>query len=89
MEFPLFVWLDVAARPRGIRYPGAGGIRTHHLEAGTGTRDILIFLDSNAEYLEAHLRKLPVHLDRYRAIALDMIGHGYTDNPDRLYRATH
>lgn len=83
------MWLDMAACSHQIDYVDAGGIRTRYLEAGAGNRDTLIFLHGSDGYLEAYLRNIPPHAERYRVVVPDMVGHGYSDKPDHPYEPKH
>ncbi|WP_199231544.1 alpha/beta hydrolase [Azospirillum sp. TSO35-2] len=67
-----------------LRYVDAGGVRTRVLEAGSGRRT-LILLHGIAGHLEAYMRNILPHADHFRVMAIDMLGHGFTDKPDRNY----
>lgn len=65
------------------RFHDAGGIRTRSIETGKGPS--LIFLHGTGGHAEAFMRNLRAHGEHFRTIALDMVGHGFTDKPDVDY----
>jgi len=75
------LWLD--AMGASVSYYDAGGVRTRCLEAGTG--EAVIFLHGIGGHLEAFAKNIVPLSDQYRAIAVDMLGHGLTDGPDCEY----
>ena len=78
------MWLDMAGCEYRLAYAQAGPIRTRYLEAGFGRRETIVFLHGSGGYLEAYLRNIRAHAERYRVFAIDMIGHGFTDAPPDL-----
>jgi 2-hydroxy-6-oxonona-2,4-dienedioate hydrolase len=65
------------------RFCDAGGIRTRYIETGKGP--CVIFLHGTGGHAEAFIRNLRAHGQHFRTIALDMIGHGFTEKPDVDY----
>jgi len=65
----------------GIRenYYDVCGIRTRVLEAGTGHP--LILLHGTGGHAETYLRNIGPLSQHFRVLAMDMVGHGYTDRP--------
>jgi 2-hydroxy-6-oxonona-2,4-dienedioate hydrolase len=61
----------------------AGGIATRTLEAGDGPP--LVLVHGAGGHLEAYARNVRALSDRHRVVLYDMVGHGYTDKPDRPY----
>jgi 2-hydroxy-6-oxonona-2,4-dienedioate hydrolase len=78
------LWPTLAAVAHSIRFIDAGGIRTRILEAGDGS-EAVIFLHGSAGHLEAYTRNIEAHARHFRTISVDMLGHGFTDKPDRDY----
>ncbi len=65
------------------RYADAGGIRTHYIEAGAGDPVILIHGGGpGADGLGNWYSCLPRLAERFRVIAVDMLGFGKTEKPD-------
>jgi 2-hydroxy-6-oxonona-2,4-dienedioate hydrolase len=78
------LWPEIATGEFSLGYVNAGGVRTRILSAGnSGTP--LIFLHGTGGHLEAFTRNILPHSKHFRVFALDMIGHGYSDKPDRPY----
>jgi len=71
------LWLD--AMGASLRYYDAAGVRTRCLEAGDG--EAVIFLHGMGGHVEAYIKNIVPLSDTYRAIAVDMLGHGLTDKP--------
>lgn len=82
----MFLWPELARGTVRLGYADAGGIRTRYLEAGDPAADeAVVFIHGTGGHLEAFTRNLLPHAAAHRTIALDMIGHGFTDKPDRDY----
>ncbi len=81
------LWPELANGEFKIHYVNAAGIRTRCLEAGSGGA-ALILLHGSGGHLEAYVRNILPHAAKFRVYAIDMIGHGYTDKPDRPYQMT-
>jgi 2-hydroxy-6-oxonona-2,4-dienedioate hydrolase len=73
-------WADIAFKNY---YVDANGIKTRVLEAGTG--EPLILLHGTGGHIEAYARNIRGLSEHFRVICIDMVGHGYTDKPDRPY----
>ena len=82
------LWPEVANGSFSLGFKQAGAIRTRVLEAG-GSGEPVIFIHGTAGHLEAYQRNILAHAERYRVLALDMIGHGFTDKPDHPYEIKH
>jgi 2-hydroxy-6-oxonona-2,4-dienedioate hydrolase len=79
------IWTDFQGGGVAERYYQAGDIRTRTLEAGEGGERPLLLLHGTTGHAEAYHRNLaPLSRDR-RVLAVDMLGHGYTDRPDLDY----
>lgn len=79
------LWQPLAAVEHRLRFVQAGPIRTRVLEAGSGA-ETLIFLHGSGGHLEAWNRNIAAHAEHFRTLAIDLLGHGYTDRPDRDYQ---
>jgi 2-hydroxy-6-oxonona-2,4-dienedioate hydrolase len=76
-------WTDLTGTPFALRTVDAGGVPTRALTAGAGEE--VVFLHGTSGHLEAFVRTLPAHAERYSCHAIDMLGHGYTGKPDHPY----
>lgn len=79
------IWTDLTGVAYAVEYVDAGGLRTRTLRAGTGEEHV-VFLHGTSGHLEAFIRNLPAHAEKYRCHAIDMMGHGYTESPGQPYR---
>ena len=63
----------------------ANGIRTNYLEAGSGEPVVLVHGSGPGVTAYANWNlTIPVLAERYRVLAPDMVGFGYTDRPDGI-----
>jgi 2-hydroxy-6-oxonona-2,4-dienedioate hydrolase len=77
------IWTELSGTDFRHAYVDAGGIRTRALQAGPEDGEHVVFLHGTTGHLEAFVKNIPAHAERYRVHAVDMLGHGYTDKPDR------
>jgi 2-hydroxy-6-oxonona-2,4-dienedioate hydrolase len=78
------MWSDLRGVAFSQRWVQAGAVRTRILEAGhehAGTP--VVFLHGTGGHAEAYVRNLGAHGERMHTLAVDMLGHGYTDLVDR------
>jgi 2-hydroxy-6-oxonona-2,4-dienedioate hydrolase len=78
------IWTDLITTDHAVRFVDAGGLRTRSLTAGQG--EAVVMLHGTSGHLEAFVRNVGVLAENYACHAVDMMGHGYTDGPDRAYR---
>jgi 2-hydroxy-6-oxonona-2,4-dienedioate hydrolase len=64
----------------------AGGIRTRYLSAGDRSKPLLLLLHGVGGHAEAYARNFGPHSEHFWTVAIDMIGHGWTDKPDVQYQ---
>jgi 2-hydroxy-6-oxonona-2,4-dienedioate hydrolase len=77
------IWNRIADVPFKLYFLTANGIRTRVLEAGEG--EPLILLHGTGGHIEAHARNIKGLSQHFRVIVIDMVGHGYSDKPNRPY----
>lgn len=84
------LWPELAHGQFRMHYVDAGGVRTRCLSAGepTGATPVLL-LHGSGGHLEAYTRNILAHAERGPVLAIDMLGHGYTDKPDHPYEIHH
>jgi 2-hydroxy-6-oxonona-2,4-dienedioate hydrolase len=75
------VWSDLAQVAFRQGFLDAGGIKTRFLGSGTNELPLLLFLHGTGGHAEAYTRNLDSHGKYFNTIAIDMIGHGWTDKP--------
>jgi 2-hydroxy-6-oxonona-2,4-dienedioate hydrolase len=78
------IWTQLAGVPLKQYYLDVEGIRTRVMEAGEGDRT-LIFVHGTGGHLEAYSRNFAGLAEDFRVISYDMVGHGFSDKPDRPY----
>lgn len=80
------VWSDL----RGVAFEqgwlDADGIRTRYLSAGDRSKPLLLLLHGVGGHAEAYARNFGAHAEHFWTVAIDMIGHGWTDKPDVQYQ---
>ena len=82
----MYLWPTIANGSLRLGFVQAGPIRTRFVEAGDITaKRAVVFIHGTGGHLEAFTRNLYAHAAHHRTIALDMVGHGYTDKPDYPY----
>jgi 2-hydroxy-6-oxonona-2,4-dienedioate hydrolase len=78
------MWADL----RGVSFRqdwiDARGTRTRYLACGNAGRPALVFLHGTGGHAEAYIRNLGPHGEFFRTYSIDMLGHGWTDKPDRV-----
>ncbi|WP_256241696.1 alpha/beta fold hydrolase [Bacillus sp. V3B] len=77
------MWTDLADLEFKLYYLDANGIKTRVLEAGSG--EPLILLHGTGGHIEAYARNIKSLSEKFRVICIDMLGHGYTEKPNRPY----
>ncbi|MBF6570581.1 MAG: alpha/beta hydrolase [Candidatus Binataceae bacterium] len=78
------LWTELASGEFSLGYIKAGSVRTRVLSAGKSGAP-LIFLHGTGGHLEAFVKNILPHAEKFRVFAIDMVGHGYSDKPDRPY----
>ena len=81
------IWMYLYDVPHEITFVDAGGIRTRYLAAGNKDAPPLILLHGTASSFETFCANIEAHAEHFRVYAVDMIGNGFTDKPDQLYKA--
>lgn len=77
------IWTDLANTEFKLYFVDAAGVRTRVLEAGKG--EPMVLLHGTGGHIEAYARNIPELSKHFRVICIDMIGHGYTDKPNKPY----
>jgi 2-hydroxy-6-oxonona-2,4-dienedioate hydrolase len=77
------IWGELSDLDHELRHVDAGGVRTRVLRAGSGPD--LILLHGTGGHLEAFARDIAGLAADFRVTAYDMVGHGWSDLPDRHY----
>jgi 2-hydroxy-6-oxonona-2,4-dienedioate hydrolase len=79
----LSIWGDLWNVDHQLRHIDVDGVRTRVLQAGNGPD--LVLLHGTGGHLEAYSRDIAELAKHFRVTAYDMVGHGWSDLPDRPY----
>lgn len=75
------VWADL----RGVSFRqhtiDAGGIRTRCIESGDPSKPLVLALHGVGGHAETYSRNFGPHGEHFWFVAIDMLGHGWTDKP--------
>ena len=77
------IWGELADTDHELRHVDVHGVRTRVLRAGAGQD--LVLLHGTGGHLEAYARDISGLAADFRVTAYDMVGHGWSDLPDRPY----
>jgi 2-hydroxy-6-oxonona-2,4-dienedioate hydrolase len=77
------LWAELADVDHELRHVDVDGVRTRVLRAGSGPD--LILLHGTGGHLEAYARDIAGLAADFRVTAYDMVGHGWSDLPDKPY----
>jgi 2-hydroxy-6-oxonona-2,4-dienedioate hydrolase len=77
------IWGELADVDHTLRHVDVAGVRTRVLQAGSGPD--LVLLHGTGGHLEAYARDIAGLARDFRVTAYDMVGHGWSDLPDRPY----
>jgi 2-hydroxy-6-oxonona-2,4-dienedioate hydrolase len=77
------IWGELADTDHELRHVDVRGVRTRVLRAGSGPD--LVLLHGTGGHLEAYARDIAGLAADFRVTAYDMVGHGWSDLPDRPY----
>lgn len=75
------VWADLRKVSFSQGFLDADGIRTRFLSSGDPSKPLLLLLHGIGGHAEAYVRNLEPHADYFWTVAIDLIGHGWTDKP--------
>lgn len=80
------LWSDLTGVAFSQGYLDVGGIRTRYLMSGDPAKPLLLLLHGVGGHAEAFTRNLGAHGENFWTVAIDMLGHGWTDKPDIRYQ---
>ena len=85
LSFHQSVWSDLTGVAFAQGFVDAGGIRTRYLSSGSPDQPLLLLLHGTGGHAEAYSRNLAAHGEHFWTVAIDLIGHGWSDKPDHSY----
>jgi 2-hydroxy-6-oxonona-2,4-dienedioate hydrolase len=77
------IWGELSGLDHRLRHVDVAGVRTRVLQAGAGPE--LILLHGTGGHLEAYARDIAGLAEDFHVTAYDMVGHGWSDLPDKHY----
>jgi 2-hydroxy-6-oxonona-2,4-dienedioate hydrolase len=77
------IWGELSDTDHELRHVDVNGVRTRVLRAGSGPD--LVLLHGTGGHLEAYARDIAGLAADFTVTAYDMVGHGWSDLPDRPY----
>lgn len=80
------VWSDLTGVSFSQGFLTADGVRTRYLMSGSPDKPLLLLLHGVGGHAEAYSRNLGPHAEHFWVVAMDMLGHGWTDKPDSDYQ---
>jgi 2-hydroxy-6-oxonona-2,4-dienedioate hydrolase len=80
------VWADLRGVTCSQGYLDAGGIKTRYISSGTPDKPLLLCLHGVGGHAEAYSRNFGPHGEHFWVVAIDMLGHGWTDKPEINYQ---
>lgn len=79
------IWSDLTGVAFTQGFLDAGGIRTRYIAAGSPDKPLLLMLHGVGGHAEAFARNFQSHGEHFWTVAIDLLGHGWTDKPDVDY----
>lgn len=79
------IWMYLYDVPHELAYVDAGGIKTRYLTAGDKDAPPLIMIHGTAASFESSSANIREYAKHFRVYAMDLIGQGFSDKPDKLY----
>lgn len=84
-EFHNSLWSDLTGVAFSQGYLDAGGIRTRYISSGSPDKPLLLLLHGTGGHAEAFSRNFAAHGEHFWTVAIDLIGHGWSDKPQTGY----
>lgn len=79
------IWTDLRNVSYSVGWLDADGINTRYIRAGDPSAPKLLLLHGTGGHAEVFAPNFGAFSEHYDCWAIDMVGHGYTDKPDRPY----
>lgn len=80
------VWADLRGVSFSQGFLDAGGIRTRYIQSGDSSKPLVLALHGVGGHAEAYSRNFGPHGEHFWFVAVDMLGHGWTDKPQINYQ---
>ncbi|MGN7931724.1 alpha/beta fold hydrolase [Sphingopyxis sp. 22461] len=79
------IWSDLTGASFTQGYLDAGGIKTRFISSGSPDKPLLLLLHGTGGHSEAYSRNFAAHGEHFWTVAIDLIGHGWSDKPGGSY----
>src|SRR3546814_14645854 len=79
------IWSDLGQSSFSQRFIDAGGIRTRILTSGSPDKPLLLLIHGTGCHAEAYVRNMQSHGEHFWTVAMDLVGHGWSDRPEIDY----
>ncbi len=79
------IWSDLTSVAFAQGFLDADGLKTRFLSSGRADKPLLLLLHGTGGHAEAYSRNLAAHGEHFHTVAMDLIGHGWSDKPDSRY----
>src|SRR3546814_15230247 len=76
------IWSDLGQSSFSQRFIDAGGIRTRILTSGSPDKPLLLLIHGTGGHAEAYVRNMQSPGEHLWTVAMDLVGHGWSDRPD-------
>jgi 2-hydroxy-6-oxonona-2,4-dienedioate hydrolase len=80
------VWADLRGVTFRQQFIDVEGVRTRCIESGDPSKPLVLALHGVGGHAEAYSRNFGPHGDHFWFVAIDMLGHGWTDKPPIDYQ---
>ena len=80
------LWSDLRGASFSQGYLDAGGVRTRYISSGSPDKPLLLALHGIGGHAEAYSRNFGAHGEHFWMVAIDLLGHGWTDKPPIRYQ---
>jgi len=80
------VWADLRGVSFRQGFLDVNGVRTRYISSGSPDQPLLLCLHGVGGHAEAYSRNLGPHGEHFWTVAIDMLGHGWTDKPTIDYQ---
>jgi len=82
------VWADLRGVTFSQGFLDAGGVRTRFMQSGDPSKPLVLALHGVGGHAEAYSRNFGAHGEHFWFVAIDMLGHGWTDQPPINYQVS-
>jgi 2-hydroxy-6-oxonona-2,4-dienedioate hydrolase len=79
------IWSDLTGVAFTQGFLDAGGRRTRFISSGSNSKPLLLLIHGTGGHAEAYSRNFAAHGEHFWTVAIDLIGHGWSDKPRSGY----